>query len=83
MQARLTNISNNAILQLMAKKNNPVEDAVEKVGGATRASNICGVSNQTVYDWIEARCVGKLVHAIKLANAAGIDVEELAGDGNP
>jgi len=64
----------------MAKKNNPVKDAVDKVGGPTSAANICGVSGATVHNWINAQRVKDTAHAIKLAEAAGIDVKELAGE---
>lgn len=64
----------------MAQKNNPVREAVDKVGGVTRASVICEVSNQTVYNWIEAARVKDAKHALLLAAESGIDVNRLAGN---
>jgi DNA-binding transcriptional regulator YdaS (Cro superfamily) len=63
----------------MAKKN-PVRQAVHIVGGPTLAANICGVSSATVHNWINACRVKDLVHALKLAEAAKMDVKELAGE---
>jgi DNA-binding transcriptional regulator YdaS (Cro superfamily) len=63
----------------MAKKINPVKEAVEIVGGPTRAANICGVSSATVHNWIKTERVNDLVHALKLAEAAGVEIAQLAG----
>lgn len=56
---------------------NPVRDAVERVGGPTKASNLLSVSNGTVYAWIKARRVANIDLARKLAQFAKMDVQEL------
>ena len=71
---------NNVIVRSMAKKTNPVKEAVKLVGGPTRAANLCGVSSATVHNWIKAERVNDLIHALKLAEAAGIEISQLAGN---
>jgi predicted site-specific integrase-resolvase len=67
-------------MRFMAKRINPVKEAVVKVGGPTRAANICDVSGATVHNWIKAGRITNLGHALKLAEAAEMGVKELAGE---
>jgi DNA-binding transcriptional regulator YdaS (Cro superfamily) len=64
----------------MAKKANPVKEAVAIVGGPTRAAHICDVSNTAIHQWIKAGRVVTLSSALKLAEASGIAIKELAGE---
>lgn len=64
----------------MAKKLNPVKEAVSMAGGPTRVANLCGISSATVHNWIKARRVKDLIHAMKLAEASGVELKELAGE---
>jgi hypothetical protein len=41
---------------------------------------ICGVSRQTIYDWINERRVERLIDALRLSRASGVAIENLAGD---
>lgn len=56
---------------------NHVRDAVEKVGGATKASNACSVSNAAIYKWIAARRVPDIDNARRLAKLAKVPVGKL------
>lgn len=52
--------------------------AVSKVGGIKRAAQICDVTGQTVHNWIGAGRIPGVARAIALAEAAKIDIKELA-----
>ncbi|GLT21347.1 hypothetical protein GCM10007933_07990 [Zoogloea oryzae] len=56
---------------------NPVRDAVERVGGPTKASNLLNVSNGTIHAWIKARRVADIDLAKRLAQFAKMDVQEI------
>lgn len=56
---------------------NKVKIAVNRVGGPTKTSNLCGVSNGTVHAWIKARRVSNIDKAKMLAELADMQVEEL------
>ncbi|HXW83140.1 MAG TPA: YdaS family helix-turn-helix protein [Candidatus Binataceae bacterium] len=58
---------------------NLVEAAVALAGGVTAVARRCGVTRQTVYDWIAEWRVERLVDALQLARASGIPVEKFAG----
>ncbi|HEV2170186.1 MAG TPA: helix-turn-helix domain-containing protein [Candidatus Binatus sp.] len=58
---------------------NLVAAAVVIAGGVTAVSRLCGVTRQTVYDWIDDWRVERLVDAIALAQASGIPIERFAG----
>ena len=67
----------------MAKRaTNPVQRAVDKAGGVRKVALACGVSTQAVYKWIESGRVVNINFAFLLADAAGTDVRELAGNAN-
>jgi len=59
---------------------NLVAAAVRLVGGPAAAAQICGVSRQTIYDWINESRVERLIDALRLSRASGIAIENLAGD---
>ena len=61
-------------------KPNLVAAAVRLAGGPGAAATICGVSRQTIYDWINERRVERLIDALRLSRASGLAVENLAGD---
>lgn len=56
-----------------------VAAAVELAGGITAVANLCGVSRQAVYLWIQEWRVERLVDALRLSRASGIPIEKLAG----
>jgi len=57
-----------------------VAAAVRLAGGPGAAAAICGVSRQTIYDWINERRVERLLDALRLSRASGVAIENLAGD---
>ena len=59
---------------------NLVAAAVRLAGGPAAAARICGVSRQTIYDWINERRVERLIDALRLSRASGVAIENLAGD---
>jgi hypothetical protein len=59
-------------------KQNPVEQAVAKVGGAVQACAICRVTPATLYDWRRKGYIRLLGPALRLARAAGMRVEDFA-----
>jgi DNA-binding XRE family transcriptional regulator len=59
---------------------NLVAAAVRLAGGPAAVGRICGVSRQTIYDWINERRVERLIDALRLSRASGIAIENLAGD---
>lgn len=64
---------------IRAAKANMVAAAVELAGGITAVANLCGVSRQAVYLWIQEWRVERLIDALKLSRASGIPIEKLAG----
>ena len=52
-------------------KPNLVAAAVRLAGGPGAAATICGVSRQTIYDWINERRVERLIDALRLSRASG------------
>jgi len=61
-------------------KPNLVAAAVRLAGGPGASATICGVSRQTIYDWINERRVERLIDALRLSRASGVAIENLAGD---
>jgi hypothetical protein len=61
-------------------KPNLVAAAVRLAGGPGAAATICGVSRQTIYDWINERRVERLIDALRLSHSSGVAIENLAGD---
>src|ERR1700746_2906710 len=59
---------------------NLVAAAVRLAGGPAAVARICGVSRQTIYDWINERRVERLIDALRLSRASGVAIENLAGD---
>ena len=59
---------------------NSVTNAIDVVGGPTRAARICGVSNAAIHQWIKRGSVPLLKHALRLSRASGIPIEKFAGD---
>src|SRR5690349_24161919 len=59
---------------------NLVAAAIRLAGGPSAAAMICGVSRQTIYDWINERRVERLIDALRLSRASGVAIENLAGD---
>ena len=56
---------------------NPVRIAIDRIGGATKASNLIGVSNNTVNSWINKRRINNIDHARKGADAIRMSVQDL------
>jgi len=44
------------------------------------AETICGLSRQTIFDWINERRVERLIDALRMSRAPGVAIENLAGD---
>ena len=57
--------------------NNHVRTAVDRVGGATKASNLLGVANQTISTWLKNGRVPNIDYAAKLAELSGLKVQDL------
>jgi hypothetical protein len=70
----------------MSRKRTPNERktaiarAVEAVGGPTKASVLCGVSNTAIHNWLRKGRVTSLRSALKLSEKSGIPIEEFAAD---
>jgi hypothetical protein len=56
---------------------NHVKDAVHRLGGPTRASNVAGVSNATVHSWISRGRIPNFDKATVIANAAKVELLSL------
>lgn len=56
---------------------NKVRDAISRIGGVTKAANKLGCSGTTVHNYIRNRRVTDLERAMKLAELAHMDVQEL------
>ena len=56
---------------------NHVRIAVNRIGGPTKVSNLVGVSNGAVHAWIKARRIANIDFARKVAELAGMQVEEV------
>jgi hypothetical protein len=54
---------------------NPIRHAANKIGGVTITSNLLGVSNGCVYNWIKQGRVNNIHMARKLAELAAMPVE--------
>ena len=59
---------------------NLVAASVRLAGGPGASATICGVSRQTIYDWINEQRVERLIDALRLSRASGVAIENLAGD---
>ena len=58
-------------------KENHVRTAVDRVGGPTKASNLLGVSNNTINSWINNRYIPNIDYARRLADLSEMKVQEL------
>ncbi len=56
---------------------NKVKEAVDKIGGPTKVSNMLGVSNATVHSWIKSRRISNIDFARKVAEIVKMKVEEV------
>ena len=56
---------------------NHVRTAVDRVGGPTKASNLLGVSNNTINSWINNRYIPNIDYARRLADLSEMKVQEL------
>jgi DNA-binding transcriptional regulator YdaS (Cro superfamily) len=56
---------------------NFVKNAVVRIGGVTKASNILGVSNGAVHAWIKKRRVTNIDFAKTLSELSGVPVEKV------
>ncbi len=56
---------------------NQVKAAVRKIGGPTKTSNLLGVSNGAIHAWIKARRIPNVDYARKVAELAGMRVEDV------
>lgn len=63
-------------------RQNTVGRAVMRIGGVRQVAGLCGVSTQAVYKWIEAGRLANIRHALLLADAADMSVEDFARDTN-
>jgi len=59
---------------------NPVKRAVAEVVGPTKAARVCGVSNSAVHKWINQGSITLLRHALALARASGVAIDEFVGE---
>ena len=56
---------------------NPIKNAVDRVGGPTKAAHRLNVSNATVHAWIKNGRVPDIDKATVLAAASGIELGKL------
>ena len=56
---------------------NFVKEAVQRIGGPTRASNVAGVSNATIHSWITKGRIPNYDKATIFADAAKVDLHSL------
>lgn len=56
---------------------NYVREAVNKLGGPTKTSNLLNVSNAAVHVWVKNRRVSNIDLASKLAELAKMDLEQV------
>lgn len=56
---------------------NKVKIAVDRIGGPTKTSNQLGVSNATIHAWIKAGRITNIDYAKRLAELAGMNVEDV------
>ncbi len=64
----------------MAQYKNAVYQAVMALGGQTKAANLLKVSGVSIQNWIRNGRVPLARHAVRLAEATGMDVRQLAGE---
>lgn len=57
---------------------NPVRQAVEKVGGVQEAARICGVRERSIDRWRARGYINDFRAAVALARKSGITVEKFA-----
>ena len=62
---------------IMNLNKNRVRIAVDRLGGPTKASNLMGVSNNTINTWIRKQRVGNIDFARKLADLSKMTVQDL------
>ena len=62
---------------IMNLNKNRVRIAVDRLGGPTKASNLMGVSNNTINTWIRKQRVGNIDFAKKLADLSEMAVQDL------
>lgn len=67
----------------MTKAANAVEQAVEMLGGPTKASHVALVSAGSIHYWCKQGRVYDGAAAVRLADATGIDVRALVGLDEP
>jgi DNA-binding XRE family transcriptional regulator len=72
--------SSTAVKKAEISRPNLVAAAVRLAGGPAATARTCGVSRQTIYDWINERRVERLIDALRLSRASGVAIENLAGD---
>ncbi len=56
---------------------NYVKNAVDKIGGPTKTSNLLNVSNGAVHAWIKKGRVGNIDKARQLAQHAEMEIEKV------
>jgi DNA-binding transcriptional regulator YdaS (Cro superfamily) len=60
-----------------SQRKEPVKMAVEMLGGATKASNVLGVSNGTVHLWVKLGRISDIDKARQVAEITGIAITQL------
>jgi len=61
----------------MEQLHNKVRVAIKRAGGATKVSNILGVSGSAVFSWQRNHKIPNIDYATKLAEITGMNVREL------
>lgn len=65
----------------MSTKNFFLRHAIDLAGGPTKAANLVGVANATVYQWLNQGGISKAAQALKLGQATRISYEKLLRNG--
>src|SRR5438552_19177312 len=78
MCSRIKNDRRTTVKRTGVSKPNLVAAAVRLAGGPGASATICGVSRQTIYDWINDRRVERLIDALTLSRPSGVATQNLA-----
>jgi DNA-binding transcriptional regulator YdaS (Cro superfamily) len=58
--------------------NHNLENAIIIIGGTTKTAKLCGVTPRAVNLWVQMGGIPTTVHAIAVADAAGVFIRDLA-----
>lgn len=71
------------VTQDIRRKRRAVLEAVRRVGGPTKAANVCGINPCSIYRWLRKGRIPRARAAEKLSTATGIPFNDLFGQADP